>query len=215
MSSQENEFLRVIKLLNDNDCLKDVILIGSWAEFLYQQTSLIPVGTTALRTLDVDFLIANIRKPNPPINLEELAEQQGYAVDKHFLLGTTKIQTPSRLELEFLIAQRGAGKEPTYKTALGVTAQALRNLELLRDNTMPISYFDINIMVPIPEAYVLHKIIINNERSKSKMEKDRRGILSLFPHINKDVYDALMQNCTKKEIRKIETFWSENVSQKI
>lgn len=90
----------MIKLFNDNNCLDDVVLIGSWAEYLYQQSGIIPTGTTSLRTLDIDFLVTN-----------------------------------------------------------------LRNLDILLYNIIPVSFFEMNVQVPIPEAYILYKIIINNERS--------------------------------------------------
>ena len=93
MTEQEKEFLRVIKLLAESGCLDHVILIGSWAEYLYQNLGIIPTGTTALRTLDVDFLVKNLREPQPPVNLEAIALEEGFAVDNHPLLGTMKIRT--------------------------------------------------------------------------------------------------------------------------
>jgi hypothetical protein len=208
-SEQQTEFLKVIKLFHDNDCLKHVVLIGSWAEFLYQQTGLIPSGTTALRTLDIDFLVRNLRRPMPPVNLETLAREQGYIVDNDLLLGTTKIRTASRLEIEFLIAQRGAGIESVYKTALGVTAQGLHGLDFLSVNTVSVSWFDNEITVPTPEAYVLHKIIINGERNKEEKKlKDRNSVLAMFPHIDLKKYNVLLEECTKKERKKISAFWN-------
>ncbi|MDR1292680.1 MAG: nucleotidyltransferase domain-containing protein [Clostridiales Family XIII bacterium] len=206
-NEQQAEFLKAIKLFHDNDCLEHVVLIGSWTEFLYQQTGLIPQGTTALRTLDIDFLIRNLRKPNPPVNMEALAREQGYAVDRDALLGTTKIRTASRLEIEFLIAQRGAGIEPVYRTSLGVTAQGLRGLGLLSSHTVTVTWFDIKITVPIPEAYVLHKIIINDERGKGeKREKDKDSILSIFPYLDESKYLVLLDECTIKQKNKVALF---------
>lgn len=40
MNIQQKEFIRFIKLLNDNDLLPHVIAIGSWAEFLYRECNL-------------------------------------------------------------------------------------------------------------------------------------------------------------------------------
>jgi hypothetical protein len=210
-AAQEREFLRMLKLLSDNDCLQHVALIGSWAEYLYQNTGLIPMGTTVLRTLDIDFLVKNMRRPTPPINLETLAREQGYAVDNHPMLGTTKISTASRLEIEFLIDQRGAGRELVYRTALGVTAQAIRGLNLLLGNMITVSYLGMDITIPIPEAYVIQKIIINSDRKKEeKKEKDRQSILALFPHLDREKYDALYETATKKQRRRIDEFWEIN-----
>jgi hypothetical protein len=210
VAEQEREFLRVLKLLHDNDVLNHVVLIGSWAEYIYQRTDMIPSGTTAIRTLDVDFLVKNLRLPKPALNLEMLARSAGYAVDNHPLLGTTKIRAASRLEIEFLIDQKGAGRYPVYRTAIGVTAQALRGLDLLLGNTTDIDYLGMKVTVPIPEAYVLHKIIINSDRnSEAKREKDRNSIIALFPHIDRSVYDALLEDATKKQRKHIDGFWGQ------
>jgi len=215
LTEQEREFIKVLTLLSDNSCLKHVILIGSWAEYLYQNTGMLPKGTTVLRTLDIDFLVKNLRKPQPPLNLEELALKEGFAVENHPLLSTTKIRTASRLEIEFLIDQKGAGKEPVYRTALGVTAQALRGLDLLLRDTITINYKSLEVTVPIPEAYVLHKIIINSDRNKAvKREKDRDSIIAIFPYLNQEIYQQLLNQRTIKQRKKVEAFWAENKQQK-
>ena len=211
MTEQEKEFIKVLTLLSDNNCLKHVVLIGSWAEYLYQNTGLLPKGTTALRTLDVDFLVKNLRVPQPPVKLEEFALKEGFAVDNHPLLGTTKIRTVSRLEIEFLIDQKGAGNESVYRTALGVTAQALRGLDLLLRETLSINYRNLEVTVPIPEAYILHKIVINADRKKAeKREKDRDSIIAIFPLLNQEKYQQLLNQSTIKQRKRIEAFWTEN-----
>ncbi|MDR1953120.1 MAG: nucleotidyltransferase domain-containing protein [Clostridiales Family XIII bacterium] len=206
MATQEAEFLNIIKLFADNNCLKDVVLIGSWATYLYQRTGVIPQGTAPLRTLDVDFLIRNLRKPAPPVNLETLAIKQGYVVDHDRLLNTTKIRTASRLEIEFLIPQRGSGHQPTYKSALGVTAQGLRHVEILRNHTIDLEYLGFAITVPTLEAYILHKMAIQNLREADKKVKDREAILALFPYIDKSKYNATYEMMTKKEKRYVDEF---------
>ena len=44
-------------MLNDNDCLQYVILVGSWCEFLYRETKILGNFTPNIKTLDMDFLI--------------------------------------------------------------------------------------------------------------------------------------------------------------
>jgi hypothetical protein len=211
MAEQEKEFLKVLKLLSDNDVLGHVIVIGSWAEYLYQNTGLIPSGTTALRTLDIDFLVKNMKLPQPPVNFERAAREAGYAVENDFVLGTTKIMTASRLEIEFLIDQKGAGAEHVYRTAIGVTAQALRGLNLLLKHTAEIEYLGIKVTVPLPEVYVLHKIIINADRNKDyKREKDRGNILALFPHLDMATYNSILGEATKKQRDKVHSFYEAN-----
>jgi hypothetical protein len=74
-----------------------------------------------------------------------------------------------------------------------------------------VSYLDMNIAVPTPEAYVIHKIIINFDRKKEeKKEKDRRNILALFPYLDREKYNVLLKNVTKKQRRRIDKFWEIN-----
>ena len=170
-------------------------------------------GVTALRTLDIDFPVKNLRLPKPPINLETLAIGEGFVVDNDVLLGTTKIRTSSRLEIEFLINQKGAGAEPTYRTSLGVTAQALRGLDLLLYETRTVDYLGVEVTIPIPEAYILHKIIINADRIKaSKREKDRDSIIAIFPYLDQNKYLMLLEKTTKKQRKAIDTFWSKEAA---
>jgi hypothetical protein len=68
------------------------------------------------------------------------------------------------MEIEFLIEQKAGGSESTIKTNLGVKAQALRHLSILSHYTNAVEIFGLVIIVPSPEAYVIHKIIINKNR---------------------------------------------------
>lgn len=209
MSIQRTEFLRFVKMLSDNDCLNHVILIGSWAEYIYKETSMMPGFEPNIKTLDVDFLIKNMRKPLPPKNISVLAKEEGYLVDKDILNGTTKIFDRTGLEIEFLINKTGAGLENSIDTNLGVTAQSLRHLHVLLENTTAVKYLGMTITVPIPEAYVLHKIIINNQRGR-KQEKDKHAVLNLWKHINPTIFNELYGGMKKKEQHAVEHFLLEN-----
>ncbi|MBQ2204951.1 MAG: hypothetical protein II411_03565, partial [Lachnospiraceae bacterium] len=83
--AQETEFLKFIKLLDNNGCLSHVILVGSWAEFLYDKANLLPEFVSNLRTLDVDFMVKNIHKPKEKIDIVKLARDDGFLVEKDIL----------------------------------------------------------------------------------------------------------------------------------
>ena len=105
-------FWKFIKLLYDNGLLPYVEVIGSWCEYLYAQSGCLPGFTASLRTLDVDFLIKNMRRPGKSVNLATIAADNGYTIEHDYLTGTTKIYTPDLMEIEFLIEQKGAGVDP-------------------------------------------------------------------------------------------------------
>ena len=208
--TQENEFLKFIKLLDNNDCLSHVILVGSWAEFLYDKTKLLPEFVSNLRTLDVDFMVKNVHKPKEKIDIVKLARDDGFLVEKDRLFGTTKIINPEGLEIEFIIAKRGAGNEASVETNLGVTAQSLRHLDLLSRYTETVEFFNMNIEVPIPEAFIIHKIIINNERN-AKKEKDKISINSIYEHIDKTKFNEIFQTLTIKEQKIVTEYFKNNI----
>ena len=56
-SIQQKEFLDFITLLDENGLLPHVVLVGSWAEYLYQHGNVLDGFISAAKTLDIDFLI--------------------------------------------------------------------------------------------------------------------------------------------------------------
>lgn len=191
-------FWKFIKLLHENDLLQYVEVIGSWCEYLYAQSGYLADFDTSLRTLDVDFLIKNMRKPGKKVNLEGIATKNGYTVDHDTLLGTTKIYTPDLMEIEFLIEQKGAATEPVLGTNIGVNAQALHHIGILKQFSMTLNMFEMDITVPIPEAYVIHKIVINEQRGE-KSEKDQLAIEHLMPYLDKNKIAEVINALSKKD----------------
>lgn len=185
--------------------LQHLVVIGSWAEYLYAQSGILPGFTANLRTLDIDFLIKNMRRPIKSVNIASLAKEAGYIIDYDVMEGTTKIYTPDLMEIEFIIEQKGKGDNPVIKTNLGVNSQALRHLSPLKNNSIVIKLFDFSISVPSPEAYVIHKIVINKERG-IKAAKDKQAIIGLLPFIDKEKFKEICDHLTKKEQQEINNF---------
>lgn len=206
---QYNEFWNFIRLLHENDLLKHVILVGSWAEYLYAQSGLLKGFETNLRTLDIDFLIKNMRRPSKSTNLAAMIKDAGYTIEHDVLENTTKVYTPGLMEIEFLIAQKGSGENRVIQSNLGVNAQALRHMSVLLENVDTIEILGLTISVPSPEAYVAQKIAINKQRN-DKAEKDRLSILSLYSYMNRDKFNKICNNMTKKEAKIINDFLLEN-----
>ncbi len=65
MERNREALIMVLSALNENEVLPYVILIGSWAEFLYGKTSLLEGFSSYGKTTDMDFLVRNLRKPYP------------------------------------------------------------------------------------------------------------------------------------------------------
>ncbi|HQL58199.1 MAG TPA: GSU2403 family nucleotidyltransferase fold protein, partial [Myxococcota bacterium] len=184
IENKYKEFWEIIDLLDKENALNHLIVIGSWAEYLYEQSGLLSGFRSELRTRDIDFVIRNKRKPNSPINLTNVFDEAGYIVEQDRITGKTRILTLARLEVEFLLAKVGAGLEGTMETNLGIIAETLRNIDILRDNFIPVSVKDYVVNVPKPEAYIIQKMVINDERGDKSL-KDQRAINNILPYINK------------------------------
>ena len=203
---QQQEVLHLLKLMNDNDLLSYLVLAGSWAEYAYAQSGYLPGFTLALKTVDMDFIIKNLRRPTEKISLPTIVYKNGYSIDHDILLGTTKFITPGGLEIEFLIPQKGSGAEPVLQTNLGVNAQALWHIDCVIKNTVTVDVLGMNVQVPCPEVYVLQKMIIHDERELVKQEKDRASIARLLPYIDLKKAVVLFGEITRKEQKNVQKF---------
>lgn len=198
MSGQSDELVRFLEVLDQEGCLEHVVLVGSWAEYLYQHAGLLDGFSANIRTMDIDFLVKNLRRPQPVKTLAIAAREHGYLVDSDRLTGTTKIYSPNGLEIEFLIGKRGAGEEFALKTNLGVTAQSLRHTDVLARFAVAVGFGGMAVNVPMPEAYAVHKMVINGERGR-KQEKDERAVLGLWPFLDGRRTEVVLGALTKRE----------------
>lgn len=209
-NEQQKEVLRLLKTLNDNGVLDHVVLVGSWSEYVYAMAGVLPGFTVNLRTIDVDFLVKNLRRPTAPVDVAALLAEEGYSPEFDTLYGTTKYHSPGGLELEFLIPKRGSGSETILNTNLGVTAQSLWHMTAIVDNAIAANVLGMKVQVPCPEIYVLTKMIINDVRKPDKQLKDARSVQNLLPHLDYDNLDALFASLTKKEQARIRAFIEKN-----
>lgn len=210
MAIQEEQWRRVLEILNKLDeegCLEYVMLIGSWADYLYSVAGVLPDYESRIRTLDLDFLVYNIRRPREKKDAVVVFKELGFIVEKDRVTDVTKLLDPANgFEVEFLVQQMGSGVERYMRTNLGVTAQALRHFNILANNKMKVHYLGKDIVVPCPEAFILNKMIINSERSDYKAEKDIVAINNMYPHIDKNKFNELKESLTKKEKTLVNTY---------
>ena len=209
MNGQEHELEAFLRVLDGAGCREHVVLIGSWAEYMYAHTDILPGFSPNIRTRDVDFLVRNLRRPQPAASVAAEARKRGYHVDSDRLTGVTKIFSPGGLEIEFLIAKMGAGLESALSTNVGVTAQSLRHLGILSRSTITVEYHGMGVSVPSPEAYAVQKMVVNGERDK-KAEKDVAAIGRLWPHLDQAELGRQLSMLTRAEARRAESYMEEH-----
>lgn len=210
MSIREDQWRKVIAVMRKLDevgCLEHVMLVGSWADYLYSASGVLPDYESRIRTLDLDFLIHNIRRPAEKKNAIELFEELGFIVESDRMTNVTKLLDPETgFEVEFLVQQMGSGTEQYMKTNLGVTAQALRHFNILVNNKMTIDYLGMKILVPKPEAFAIHKMVINSDRRPAKALKDQEAIKNMYPYLDKEIVAEIREGLSKKDKKLVDAF---------
>ncbi|MCL2628521.1 MAG: nucleotidyltransferase domain-containing protein [Oscillospiraceae bacterium] len=181
-SKQEKEFWNIIEVFNAEDLLKHVMIIGSWAEYLYQYF-IKPEFKANLRTTDVDFLYYNLQRPvGKKIEIVRALENKGFVSTQNRYSGVTKFIKEGVLDIEFLIRVLGEGNPQHQKIpSLGIVGIGLRDVNMLEQYPLEIEINGYSLIVPAPEIFVLHKTLISSKRQKpEKREKDldtvRKGI---------------------------------------
>lgn len=216
MNEIKKIFWETINILSKNKILEHIVLIGSWAEYIYEESGYLRNFDANLKTRDIDFLIKNINKPREGINIVEILEKEGFETSIDYISGIFKFFKGKDLEIEFIVREIGKGQvEPYNVPSFGIKAEGLRHTDLLLRNITIIEINNIRITVPTPQVYLLQKIIINNQR-KNKADKDYLGIENLLENIKSSDLESkklkdLFLMMTKKQKKTIDNFLSDNL----
>ncbi|MDD4146559.1 MAG: GSU2403 family nucleotidyltransferase fold protein [Clostridia bacterium] len=212
MEKKIHIFWDTIKTLDENGILPYLVLVGSWAEYLYEAVYYKGYNSY-LKTKDMDFLIPNINKPKSKFNLAEVLVESGYIQDIDYLTGVTKFYKDGVIELEFLATVKGSGEKTIYEVqTLGIKVEGLRHIDFLSDNSFVLLANDLYIRVPYPQAYLLHKLMINEQRQGYKKEKDINAVKNLLFYLKENpqehnflkmLYENRLTQNQRKKISKI------------
>jgi hypothetical protein len=175
--------LEILRRFNKAGILKDMILIGSWCAYFYDEyfKDTPYLDRAALKTRDIDFLIHDPARIKHETNVPELLRDLGFVVIYKGSKGYIKLDHPDLL-LEFLVLEKGKGIDGPYPLPkLGLNAVALRFLNFLSENTIKIKIEDFYVTLPHPANFALHKLIIFQRRLKEeKAIKDRNTAIEIL-----------------------------------
>lgn len=176
--------LEVLRCL-DGHGLDNLVLVGSWCTYFYNRYFEGAARLSALRTRDMDFLVRQRQRGKFNVDLVSLLEPLGFLPD-YRAEGCVSLSHPA-LIIDFLVEERGKGSETAIPVpAIGVRAQPLRFLNILASDTIVVNYEGIDLRVPHPAAFVLHKLIISGRRPKpEKARKDMAQALELADALEK------------------------------
>lgn len=181
-TAPEQLFWQVIEILDNKGLLPHVLVIGSWAEYLYHDY-FEGEFTPNIRTHDLDFVIRNIRKPANPVSLAPYLRAQGFLHDVDRVSGVNKFFYEGGFEVEFLAPAYGVGERYIKVPSLDIISQSIRNLSILLRNPIVVTSHGYELITPEPAAYILQKVLINQERKGYKQQKDAQSLEWLCQYI--------------------------------
>ena len=223
MEKKQRELcLEVLRRFNKAGILKDIILIGSWSAYFYNEyfdgTSYL--DRAALKTRDIDFLVHDPTKIKHEVNLPELLSDLGFVVVYKGSRGYIKLEHPDLL-LEFLVLEKGRGTDKPFPLPkLGINAVALRFLNFLSSNTIKVKIEDFYVILPHPANFALHKLIIFQRRLRQdKAVKDKNIAIEILrslidkgeSSIIKQVFNSIPQKWQKKVIKGLQETKEQNI----
>lgn len=208
--------LEVLRRFQDKDLLKSIMLIGSWCIPLYKEYYKELKDVSTLRTRDMDLLVPLTAKFKDKIDVYELVKDLGFEEEYFGREGYIKL-IHAYLTLEFLVPQKGGGDDKPHKLSkLGINAQPLPLLDILTMETITVKFDEIEIILPHPVIFSLHKLAICRRRTgpekEEKAEKDKKvaiQILTSFIEAKeiapiKGLFRALHKNRQKEIIKTLE-----------
>ena len=210
MTEQQMAFWDTISAFHDEGLLPHVMLIGSWAEYIYQHH--LADFQANLRTRDVDFLYPNLYRPkNQRIEIVKSLENKGfmYMVDR--LSGVGKFIKEDYLVLEFITLALGKGEPVNTIPSLNIKAEGMREVNMLAQFPVDIECNGFVITVPEPEAYILQKLSAYPTRKPEyKKEKDIQAVRELLQHIDLDRLKQILSTITKKAQKNVSAVQAEH-----
>ena len=163
MASQRTLCHSVLARLAKAGVLEDLVLVGSWCLEGYKSYFGRKMPLTTLRTRDIDFLVPRPTQLRTSVDVPALLEELGFVTDFH-RGGYIRFIHPE-LIVEFLVPERGRGTDhPVRVPQLKVNAQALRFLSALAEDTVTATLEGVQVRMPHPAAFALHKLLIAPRR---------------------------------------------------
>jgi len=174
--SQYELCIEVLRRLDRAGVLKHIVLVGSWCTLLYRGYFSSHAYAPSLKTRDIDLLIPRPWMLDSRTDVADLLKDLGFVVGFAGREGYIRLEHP-QLIVEFLVPERGRPSDKPYPLPnLGLNAQALRFLDFLAQNTITAKLDDIEVTLPHPANFALHKLLILSRRpTPEKQAKDKEA----------------------------------------
>ncbi|MEW6619919.1 MAG: GSU2403 family nucleotidyltransferase fold protein [bacterium] len=211
--------LEVLRRLQKERVLEEIIIVGSWCIYFYREYFSKTNYSSSIRTRDIDFLVPLPLHLKKKVDIPELLKDMGYIIDFH-RSGYIRLLHPE-LIIEFLVPEKGRGVDKPYPLPqLGVNAQRLRFLDFLAQNTIVLKTEELTLNLPHPAAFGLHKLIVSSRRTKEeKRIKEREEAVKVLnalidqgeEKLIKDLFDSMLAGWKKKILNILKKFGGERI----
>ena len=175
--ARDGAFWKLISALNEAGVLEHVMIIGTWAEWLYSDYFADIAGGGDYRvdigkTHDIDVYFRNyLMEIDGAARLKDDLRDAGFVPGSDFK-GTFFLQG---IEVEFLAGTVGVGEGIVEIPSVGIKAERLEELSMLEPAWVEKRGY--RICVPTPASYVVQKLFINPERRpERKRAQDIRKV---------------------------------------
>ena len=188
---------KILKVFADNDLFDEGIeLIGSWCFQMYVKH--LGAKSFPLRTQDIDFLVPNPFYGKEHPNFIKQLESLGFACE--FKRDGSLYLWNADLKIEFITPEKGRGVDGSIRIKkLGLSAIPLRFVMLLLDKPIKLKDEGIDISLPNPVNFCLHKLIIaSRRRTIDKSIKDLQQAICTSTIVEAKEINALFVSLPRK-----------------
>ena len=205
---QEKAFWDAIEVFSSTGALPHIMVIGSWAEYLYTYY-FVDGYEPNVRTRDVDCFYPNIRKPEERIYITKAFSEYGFEYQEDTLTRVGRFIKENLLEISFLSRTVGAQQNgPRKIEAFQIYSEGIRDVNILEQYPMHIFAKGYEIVVPEPAVFIIQKLLAYPKRKPDyKKEKDIVAINELLPFVieseQKERLFSIFDRLSDKEKKRI------------
>ena len=180
MNDNEQQLQRILKVLDNEGILKNLILIGSWCLLFYKE--IFDNFEPTIATTDADFYVPNSKAIKEETSLISSFKEINYDLISDTFSHKSTFISPDGFELEFLTKTNREGLLCIKLGKSNIYAESMPYVDIFTGNYIEIKCGDINLKIASPSSYVLQKLLINENR-KEKKEKDLDSIRNVLIYI--------------------------------
>jgi predicted nucleotidyltransferase len=180
MKDNKEILIEILSVLNKENLLDKVIIIGSWAVYFYQ--FIYQDFEVNVRTTDIDFYVPSPTNFKEKSGLIKAFQNINYDIRTDTLTKKVVFFSPDEFELEFIT---GLTRQNFPTVRLGNTsiyAESLPHLNLFNHYQLKYEFEGMQVTLASPPTYLIQKLLIIHKR-KNKTTKDVESLLNVLNYI--------------------------------